>query len=72
MADVTWGVVKDGKVVPVVPLPEGQLVQIQVIDGPMEMTPQEREEFEAWNRLSDRALEEFERRLEQEPRDEAR
>jgi hypothetical protein len=56
MAIVVMGVVKDGVVVPKAPLPEGALVQITVAGGPP-LPPEIQEEFDAWNRASDKALE---------------
>lgn len=54
---VVWGVVKDGIVVPVSPLPEGIQVQITVPD---ELEPDIREELEAWALGSAQSLERVE------------
>ncbi len=64
MESTVQGVVKDGVIVPDAPLPEGARVEIRVV--PLEMPPELQEEFDAWNRASDHALEMFERMLEEE------
>ena len=55
------GFVKNGVVVPNVPLPEGALVEVHVIRGPIEVPPELQEELDAWNRASAEALELVER-----------
>jgi hypothetical protein len=70
MESIVQGVVKDGLVVPEAPLPEGACVEIRIV--PLEMPPELQEEFDAWNRASDHALEAFERMLEGEKPDEPR
>ena len=57
MATATWGVVRNGVVVPHGSLPEGAWVQLTIPTGPIEFTPEEREEFEMWQRASDKAFE---------------
>jgi hypothetical protein len=58
MVSSLWGVVKNGVVVPHGPLPEGTLVRIEIPTGePLEFTPEEREEFEAWQAAGARAFE---------------
>jgi hypothetical protein len=49
------GIVRSGVVVfdPKVQLPEGTHVEVAVL--PLDFTPEERAEFEAWDRLSDEA-----------------
>lgn len=49
------GVVREGRVVPDSPLPEGARVEV-VVSGPPEVPPELLEEFAAWGRASDRAL----------------
>jgi hypothetical protein len=53
----TAGQVKDGVIVPNVPLPEGAWVLITVHHVPMPFTPEEQEEFDAWRRAGDQAFE---------------
>jgi hypothetical protein len=50
------GFVKNGVVVPNAPLPEGALVEVRVIRGPIEVPPELQEEFDAWDRASAEAL----------------
>jgi len=60
MTAVTWGVVKNGLVVPQAPLPEGAHVQILVgAELPNDMQA----EFDAWARGSAEALAAFEEQL---------
>jgi hypothetical protein len=66
------GYVKDGKIIPNVKLPEGTWVEIRLFTKPLEFTPEERAEFEAWNQLSAEALYNFERMVEEEERNAAR
>ena len=49
------GVVRGGVVVPETPLklPEG--TEVNIVVPPLEFTPEERAEFEAWEKLSDEA-----------------
>ena len=61
MAVIVAGFVKNGVVVPNVPLPEGALVEVHVIRGPIEVPPELQEELDAWNRASAEALELVER-----------
>jgi len=61
MAESIWGVVKGGVVVPITPLKEGAWVELRVCEKRVEFTPEEQAEFDAWNRLSSRALEVVER-----------
>lgn len=66
MSQIVRGVVKDGRIVPDSPLPEGAKVEVRLGPPRPEFTPEEAEEFEAWNRASDRALRRFEEMLENE------
>jgi hypothetical protein len=72
MVTMTWGVVKDGVVVPHSPLPEGAWVQIRLEDIPTEVPPELRAELDAWDRVSARALETVERLAQEREGDEAR
>ena len=54
---IVRGIVREGRVVPDVPLPEGARAEVRVIGPPPELPPELRAEFEAWGRASDRALE---------------
>ncbi len=51
------GVVREGRVVPDVPLPEGARVEVRLVGTHPEVPPDLRAEWEAWGRASDRALE---------------
>lgn len=61
MAMTVAGIVKDGLVVPQVPLPEGTRVEIRVLDALSDIPPELQAEFEAWDQASARALELVER-----------
>jgi hypothetical protein len=61
MSAFIGGVVKNGVIVPDQQLPEGARVSIALQPEPLTFTPEERAEFEAWNRASDKALELVER-----------
>jgi len=56
MATNIWGLVKDGKVLPGAPLPEGARVQIILAEEPAPISPELRAELIAWERPSDGAL----------------
>jgi hypothetical protein len=53
---IVRGVVRDGRVVPDTPLPEGARVEVRLVGPPPEVPPELQAEFEAWARASDRAL----------------
>ena len=55
------GVVCQGVIVPDTPPPEGRRVEITITEGVPEMPPELAEEIRAWNRASDKALEQVER-----------
>ncbi len=61
MSITTIGVVKNGVVVPNVPLPEGALVELHVHDSVPEIPPDLQKEFAAWQRASANAIELVER-----------
>ncbi len=61
MPNTTWGVVKEGVVVPDTTLPEGVRVEIVVHDGPLEVPPELQAEFDAWEMASAHALDLVER-----------
>ncbi len=48
----TLGVVKNGVIVPNMPIPDGVWVEITFEEGQQAFTPDEREEFADWRRLS--------------------
>lgn len=50
------GVVRGGVIVPDVPLPLAEGTEVEVVPARLEFTPEERAEFEAWDRLSDEAF----------------
>lgn len=55
MTAIVRGVVREGRVVPDTPLPEGASVEVRVVGSPA--VPEElQEEFAAWGRVRDRAL----------------
>ena len=53
---IIQGVVRDGRVVPDAPLPEGARVEVRLLEPLPEVPPDLQGEFEAWGRASDRAL----------------
>jgi hypothetical protein len=61
MAVIVAGFVKNGVVVPNVPLPEGAFVEVHVIRGPIEVPPELQAELDAWHLASANALELVER-----------
>jgi hypothetical protein len=61
MATSVWGIVKEGLVVPDAPLPEGARVEIVLPDVPVEVPPELRAEFDAWDRASAESLDLVER-----------
>ncbi len=72
MESCVQGVVKDGVIVPEAPLPEGARVEIRLLAEQLEMPPEWRAEFEAWNRASAKALELAEGQAEEDDGREAR
>jgi hypothetical protein len=52
---IVQGVVRDGRVIPDAPLPEGARVEVRLV-GPPDVPPELQAEFDAWGRASDRAL----------------
>jgi hypothetical protein len=61
MSNTTWGVVKEGVVIPDTALPEGARVEIAVPDGPLVVPPELQAEFDAWDLASAQTLAEVER-----------
>ena len=61
MSITVAGFVKNGVVVPNAPLPEGALVEVRVLRGPIVVPPELQEEFDAWDRASAEALDLVER-----------
>ena len=72
MSQAIGGIVRNGVIVPDAPLPEGIRVEIRISTRRVDVPSEMQEEFDAWNRASDRALEEFERLLGREEQDEKR
>ena len=69
---ITMGVVKNGVIVPNIPLPEGAWVELHVQGVPIEMPPDVAEELAAWRQAGANALELVERLAEQMETDEKR
>ncbi len=65
MAIVTIGTVKNGVVIPKVPLPEGACVEMHVHETPVEISPELQDEFDAWDRASAGSIELVERLAEE-------
>jgi hypothetical protein len=65
------GFVKDGVVVPTAPLPEGAMVEVHVIDGPLVVPPELEEELGAWQRAGAESLEMVDRLAQEAEADEA-
>jgi hypothetical protein len=59
---IVLGVVRDGRVITDLPLPEGARGEVRLLTPPPEVTPDLQAEFEAWYRASDRALQRVEDR----------
>jgi hypothetical protein len=72
MTTVVLGVVKDGLVVHSEPLPEGTAVEIRVCKTPISVAPEERADFDSWDRASADALFNFENMLDEEEAHETR
>jgi hypothetical protein len=66
MATSIWGLVKDGKVLPGVPLPEGARVQIIVTEEQPAVPPELSSELAAWGSASAAALDLVERLAQEE------
>ena len=56
MPSTIRGVVRDGRIVPESPLPEGTQVEIHIAEPPAEIPVDLAAEFDAWQRASDKAL----------------
>ena len=65
MSATVAGFVKNGVVVPRAPLPEGAIVEVRLVYEPMEVPPELREEFEAWERAGAGTVEMVERLAEE-------
>jgi hypothetical protein len=61
MSLIVAGFVKNGVVVPNMPLPEGSFVEVHVIRAPIEVPPELQAELDAWQLASAQALELVER-----------
>jgi hypothetical protein len=67
---ITCGVVRNGQVVPNMPLEEGAFVRIEVLAGPIETDPELEEELAAWREMSAQAWDTVEQMLDEEERKE--
>lgn len=56
MVAIMRGIVKDGKVIPERPLPEGETVEIGLVGESTMFTREEQEEFDLWSAGSGDAL----------------
>jgi hypothetical protein len=72
MAATVWGVVKEGRVVPSSPLPEGAHVEIRLADPQADIPEDLQAEFDAWDSASAKTLDLVERLAREEEVDEAR
>jgi hypothetical protein len=70
MSVVVAGFVKNGVVVPNMPLPEGTFVEVHVIRGPLEVPPELQAELDAWQLTGAGTLELVERMAEEDEADE--
>lgn len=66
MVAIMRGIVKDGKVIPERPLPEGETVEIGLLRESGAFTKEEQEEFDLWSAHSGDALIAMEAMLDQE------
>ena len=66
---ITCGFVRNGQVVPNLPLEEGSFVRIEVIHGPLEDDPELREELDFWRQAGGAPIEELERQMDEEVTD---
>ena len=57
MSMIVAGFVRNGVVVPNMPLPEGTFVEVHVIHGPIEVPPELQAELDAWHLASAKSLE---------------
>ena len=65
MSITVAGFVKNGVVVPNMPLPEGAWVEVHFNEAPIEVTPELQEEFDGWERAGAGTLEMIERLAEE-------
>jgi hypothetical protein len=72
MATTVWGIVKEGRVVPSSPLPEGARVEIRLAESPVDIPEELQTEFEGWDHASANALELVERLAQEGEADAAR
>ena len=72
MKTITMGEVKNGVIVPNIPLPDRAWVRIEVLGVPPEMPPGLQEELDAWQLASAQALELVERQAQEMEEDEKR
>jgi hypothetical protein len=69
MGIITAGQVKNGVIVPNIPLPERAWCRIEVQDVPVEVEPELQEEFDAWDRASAETMDTVDRLLEEDDAD---
>lgn len=67
MPGTVAGLVKNGLVIPSVPLPEGAFVEVRVIHNAIEVPPELQEEFDAWERAGAGTIEMVERLADEGP-----
>jgi hypothetical protein len=67
MVAVMRGIVRDGKIIPDRPLPEGETVEIGLLTNSSTSTKEMQEEFDAWAQGSNDALATVETMLDLEP-----
>jgi hypothetical protein len=72
MSAIVSGIVKDGLIIPSMPLPEGARVEILVAEASLEIPAALQAEFEAWDRSSANALALVEQSAGERESDEAR
>jgi len=65
MATMIWGIVKEGKIVPQTPLPEGLQVQITLPEETVVVPPELQTELDAWSLGSAESLALIERLAEE-------
>jgi hypothetical protein len=65
MPGTVAGLVKNGVVVTNAPLPEGAIVEVRLVHQAMEVPPELREEFDAWERAGAGTVEMVERLAEE-------
>jgi len=67
MVAVMRGIVRDGKIIPDHPLPEGEMVEISLLTGSAATAKEMQQEFDSWAQGSNDALAAVETLLDLEP-----